>query len=79
MSIFLKNASFHGILLDALFGKDCGEWADVAKLFEDGLKEGVVAPLATTVFPADKATEAFRYMAQGKHIGELRVFRALVS
>lgn len=35
------------------------------------LREGTVTPLPTQSFPFDEATRAFRYMAQGRHIGKL--------
>jgi fatty acid synthase len=71
MAIFLKNVTFHGILLDALFGENNTDWLDIRKMFEDGINSGVVQPLDTTVFSTDKVTEAFRFMAQGKHIGKV--------
>lgn len=71
MAIFLKNVTFHGILLDALFGENNTDWLDIRKMFEDGIYSGVVQPLDTTVFSTDKVTEAFRFMAQGKHIGKV--------
>uniref|UniRef100_A0A915JP64 Fatty acid synthase n=1 Tax=Romanomermis culicivorax TaxID=13658 RepID=A0A915JP64_ROMCU len=71
MAVFLKNVSFHGILLDALFDDDSNDWLEVSRLFEEGLKNGTVKALPTTVFPAGQATEAFRFMAQGKHIGKV--------
>ncbi|ESO05744.1 hypothetical protein HELRODRAFT_99033 [Helobdella robusta] len=71
MSIFLRNISFHGILLDALFSGSCCEWDEVSKLMVDGMASGVVVPLQTTVFERDAIESAFRYMAQGKHIGKV--------
>lgn len=71
MAVFLKNVSFHGILLDALFEEGNQEWSDVYRLLKKGIEEGVVKPLKTTVFKRDQVEEAFRYMAQGKHIGKV--------
>lgn len=71
MAVFLKNVSFHGILLDALFEEGNQEWFDVYRLLKKGIEEGVVRPLKTTVFKRDQVEEAFRYMAQGKHIGKV--------
>ena len=70
MSIFLKNISFHGILLDALFDSHKA-WETVANLVSDGIKSGAVRPLRTTVFERDQIEDAFRFMAQGKHIGKV--------
>ncbi|XP_034083372.1 fatty acid synthase [Gymnodraco acuticeps] len=71
MALFLKNVAFHGILLDALFEEGNHEWEDVSKLLKEGIMGGVVQPLKTTVFERDQVEEAFRYMAQGKHIGKV--------
>ncbi|XP_032358725.1 fatty acid synthase [Etheostoma spectabile] len=71
MALFLKNVAFHGILLDALFEEGNQEWEEVSKLLKEGIMGGVVQPLKTTVFERDQVEEAFRYMAQGKHIGKV--------
>ncbi|KAM5216963.1 fatty acid synthase [Hipposideros larvatus] len=73
MAIFLKNVTFHGILLDALFDEPSADWQEVAKLLQAGIRDGVVQPLNCTVFPKDRVEDAFRYMAQGKHIGKVVV------
>lgn len=71
MALFLKNVAFHGILLDALFEEGNQEWEEVYQLLKEGIVGGVVQPLKTTVFERDQVEEAFRYMAQGKHIGKV--------
>ncbi|KAM6164687.1 fatty acid synthase [Rhynchocyon petersi] len=71
MAIFLKNVTFHGILLDALFEGASAEWQEVAALLQTGIRDGVVRPLKCTVFRKDQVEDAFRYMAQGKHIGKV--------
>ncbi|XP_019721138.1 fatty acid synthase [Hippocampus comes] len=71
MALFLKNVAFHGILLDALFEEGNREWEEVSQLLQGGIAGGVVQPLKTTVFERDQVEEAFRYMAQGKHIGKV--------
>ncbi|XP_071965803.1 fatty acid synthase-like [Antedon mediterranea] len=73
MAVFLRNVSFHGILLDALFEEGNDEWQTVADLVTEGIKSGAVVPLRTTVFEKDDVESAFRYMAQGKHIGKVLV------
>ncbi|EHH58444.1 hypothetical protein EGM_08298, partial [Macaca fascicularis] len=72
MAIFLKNVTFHGILLDALLDGSA-EWQEVAALLQAGIRDGVVQPLKCTVFPGAQVEDAFRYMAQGKHIGKVLV------
>jgi len=71
MALFLKNVAFHGILLDALFEDGNREWEEVSALLQEGIAAAVVQPLNTTVFPRDRVEDAFRYMAQGKHIGKV--------
>uniref|UniRef100_A0A4W2HXW4 Fatty acid synthase n=1 Tax=Bos indicus x Bos taurus TaxID=30522 RepID=A0A4W2HXW4_BOBOX len=71
MAIFLKNVTFHGILLDSLFEENNTMWQEVSTLLKAGIREGVVQPLKRTVFPRTQAEDAFRYMAQGKHIGKV--------
>lgn len=71
MALFLKNVAFHGILLDALFEEGNREWEEVSQLLRRGIEAGVVQPLKTTVFERDQVEQAFRYMAQGKHIGKV--------
>lgn len=73
MAIFLRNVTFHGILLDALFEEASADWRAVAGLLRAGIRDGVVQPLRCTVFPKDQVEGAFRYMAQGKHIGKVLV------
>lgn len=63
MAIFLKNVTFHGILLDAIMDQSVGckeDWQECAKLLNEGIRKGVVQPLASTVFSSDKSEEAFR-------------------
>ncbi|KAK3730951.1 hypothetical protein QZH41_008841, partial [Actinostola sp. cb2023] len=71
MAVFLKNISFHGILLDAIFEEDNTEWKDVSDLVFSGIASGTVIPLKTTLFDHDQVEQAFRFMAQGKHVGKV--------
>ncbi|XP_063240366.1 fatty acid synthase isoform X2 [Bacillus rossius redtenbacheri] len=71
MSMFLKNTSFHGILLDSLFESECDEKKEVVRLVNEGLKSGAIRPLPTTVFSENQAEQAFRFIASGKHIGKV--------
>uniref|UniRef100_A0A8C6P2E4 Fatty acid synthase n=1 Tax=Nothobranchius furzeri TaxID=105023 RepID=A0A8C6P2E4_NOTFU len=71
MAFFLKNVAFHGILLDALFEEGNVEWDEVSQCLHEGIVTGVVQPLQTTVFQREEVEHAFRYMAQGKHIGKV--------
>ncbi|CAK9300196.1 unnamed protein product [Gordionus sp. m RMFG-2023] len=73
MAIFLKNVSFHGILLDSLFESDNDDWKLVHDMVDKGIKTGVVKPLDSMIFTPDKIEEAFRYMAKGKHTGKVLI------
>lgn len=73
MSLFLKNVSFHGILLDALFTEDNFDWQEVAELVRQGMISGQVRPLHATLFDHENIEEAFRFMAQGKHTGKVLI------
>lgn len=70
MSMFLKNTSFHGVLLDALFDNTEVK-RRLVKLVSEGIANGAVRPLPTTVFSDQQLEEAFRYIATGKHIGKV--------
>ncbi|XP_049523881.1 fatty acid synthase-like [Dermacentor silvarum] len=74
MSVLLKSAVVYGILLESLFGDSplaaedkCRVW----QLLGEGIASGVVRPLETARFARDRAEEAFRFMASGKHIGKV--------
>ncbi|KAB0795973.1 hypothetical protein PPYR_10034 [Photinus pyralis] len=71
MNVFLKNTSFHGILLDALLGTDNRDKPEIIKLMNEGIKSGAVRPLPRIVFNENQTEQAFRYMASGKHIGKV--------
>ncbi|KAJ8943746.1 hypothetical protein NQ318_011957 [Aromia moschata] len=71
MSLFLKNTTFHGILLDALFDANTSEKREVVKLVSEGIANGAVRPLPKTVYNEHQVEQAFRYMASGKHIGKV--------
>ena len=40
MALFLRNVSFHGILLDAIFEENNPEWSEVSDLLTAGIKSG---------------------------------------
>lgn len=69
--MFLRNITFHGILLDALFEGDNDDWTTVSELLAEGVRSGAVRPLKSTTFEKEAVEDAFRFMAQGKHIGKV--------
>ncbi|KAI5716536.1 hypothetical protein M8J76_008196 [Diaphorina citri] len=62
MSVFLKNTTFHGILLDALMdaGCDSPDKQEVVKCMNEGIASGAVQPLHATVFSDQQVEQAFR-------------------
>ncbi|XP_072167778.1 fatty acid synthase-like [Diadema setosum] len=73
MALFLKNTSFHGVHLDRLMDVGNPDWPTVAQLMKEGIASGVVRPLKATTFQRDDVEAAFRFMAQGKHIGKVLI------
>ncbi|OXU23005.1 hypothetical protein TSAR_015483 [Trichomalopsis sarcophagae] len=71
MECFLKEISFHGIMLDNLFNATSAQKRGLRDMMSKGLKNGAIKPLTRTVFPKDQIEAAFRYMAAGKHIGKV--------
>lgn len=74
MALFLKNVSFHGILVDSLFNdknSSITRKQEVVELVNQGIADGTVRPLNTILFNHDQAEQAFRYMASGRHIGKV--------
>lgn len=71
MSVFLKNTSFHGILLDAICEENGPEREAVVRLVKEGIQNGAVRPLPATVFSEQQIEQSFRFMATGKHIGKV--------
>lgn len=73
MEMFLKETSFHGIMLDNLFESTPEEKIVLHNIVRDGMLEGGVRPLTREVFSQDRVEEAFRFMAAGKHIGKVLI------
>lgn len=73
MMIFLKEVSFHGVMLENIFSTDPIEKMELHKLFAEGLKNGVIKPLIRKVFEKDNVEAAFRYMTTGKHMGKVKI------
>lgn len=72
MEVFLRGASFHGIMLDnAMYGSDEVK-VQLQKAISDGINSGAIKPLPATVFEIEDGLEKpFRYMATGKHLGKV--------
>ncbi|CAH0385876.1 unnamed protein product [Bemisia tabaci] len=73
MEMFLKETSFHGVMLDSLFSAP-EEWKEkLHSAVTEGIKCGAIKPLVRTVFEKDEIEQAFRYMAAGKHVGKVLI------
>lgn len=73
MEVFLKEISFHGVMLDSLFDSP-PEWKmSLQRAVQGGIDNGAIKPLIRTVFEEDQIEHAFRYMAAGKHIGKVLI------
>lgn len=70
MMVFLKEISFHGIMLNNLFSNAATKM-QVNTLLLEGLKSGAVKPLVRKVFERDDVSTAFKYMMTGEHIGKV--------
>ncbi|XP_071575421.1 fatty acid synthase-like [Temnothorax nylanderi] len=71
ISIFSKDISFYGILLDKLFYSNAEQKSRLWKTITEGIKNGAIKPLCRRVFERNEIEAAFRYMAAGKHIGKI--------
>lgn len=61
MALFLKNTTFHGILLDALFdSRPSPDKKELIELMNEGIKSGAVRPLPSTVYSEQQVEQAFR-------------------
>jgi hypothetical protein len=70
MEVFLKETSFHGVMLDKLISDAPEIWKIVQDIVTEGISAGVVQPLPRTVFPDTETEQAFRYnYDQGKCVG----------
>ncbi|GBP45810.1 Fatty acid synthase [Eumeta japonica] len=73
MHFFLKEISFHGIMLDYIFEESSAFRSKLQVLMLEGIRSGAVRPLTYTMFQKNEVEKAFRYMAAGKHIGKVIV------
>ncbi|CAH2052769.1 unnamed protein product, partial [Iphiclides podalirius] len=71
MYYFLKETSFHGIMLDYIFDQSFAFRKRLQDLLLTGIESGAVRPLTYCIFEKNQVETAFRYMAAGKHIGKV--------
>ena len=60
MKMFLKDTSFHGVMLDKLFSGSPELKKVLHDIMTEGILSGVVRPLNRTVFPNTEVEQAFR-------------------
>lgn len=68
---FLKEISFHSVILDSMFTGATSEKQLLHSILEKDIKAGFIKPLRTTIFEAGDVEQAFRYLASAKHIGKV--------
>lgn len=73
MALFNENLSFSSIDFDRMHVEKPGLVDHLVRQVIQGLEKGTFKPLPVTVFKADQTAEAFRHMAQAKHIGKVVV------
>lgn len=62
MEMFLKETSFHGVMLDSFFIANNEFKTMFGKMFKEHLKTGSIRPLTRTVFADDQVEQAFRLL-----------------
>ncbi len=73
MGAFNRNATFRAIDLDRIFEDRVRLGRQLFREVYQGFEEGRLHALPVTVFPAAEAEQAFRYLAQSKHIGKVMI------
>lgn len=72
ISIFSKNISFYGILLDdIILSAKLHQKIALRDMMQEGLEKNIIKPLCRKIFERNELEAAFRYMATGKHIGKV--------
>lgn len=72
MEVFLKEITFHGVMLDTMIsGFHPDIQAEVHAFLKTKLNSKCIKPLVRKCFEKHEVEAAFRYMASGKHIGKI--------
>lgn len=71
MMIFLKEVSFHGIVMENL-SINIKEKICIKDYLTEGLRNGAIKPLVRKIFERKEVEAAFKHMTTGKHIGKVR-------
>lgn len=70
---FLRELSFHAILVDNLLKSHSDSKMVLHKIIQDDIDRGIIKPIKANVFPASEIEQAFRFLASGKHIGKVLI------
>ncbi|XP_054009830.1 fatty acid synthase-like [Hylaeus anthracinus] len=74
LEVFLKEISFHGIILDAVIsGAVPAVQMEIYNFLTSRMKMVPLKPLVRKCFGKDEVETAFRHMAAGKHIGKILI------
>ncbi|KAG5886386.1 hypothetical protein JTB14_033597 [Gonioctena quinquepunctata] len=68
-----KGASFHGISLDRIFHSQPTDKMVLGQLIMEGIEDGSIKPLGTTIFKRYEIEQAYRYMTKGIHMGKVLI------
>lgn len=71
MNTFNRNVSFTAIDLDRMLHDRVPFLDDLIQAVRGGFERGDFEPVPVTAFPAAETEQAFRFMAQSKHIGKV--------
>ncbi len=66
-----KNIAYHIIYLGAVMEQDSAMIGDLFRRLMAQFETNVLQPLPYRAFPLTQAADAFRYMAQARHVGKL--------
>ncbi|KAL7036630.1 hypothetical protein ACKWTF_008883 [Chironomus riparius] len=70
---FLRELSFHAVLVDNLLRAPHDEKMVLKRLMQNDLDRGIIKPLKTTIYKAHEIEQAYRFLASGKHMGKVIV------
>ena len=71
MNALLENKSFISCQVDILMQQSPRIVQRLMKNIVTLFDNGILTPIPTTIYPMEKLTEAFRFMAKGSHIGKI--------
>ena len=71
MRPFNRNISFVGVDIDRMLASRTSIIQRLLRDIGKGFAEGYFKPMPIASFPAEEAIEAFRFMAQSKHVGKV--------